>query len=146
MLLRRGALISKQPIYQYLCECRCEGAFSESYTAVSLVDVTKFACVSLEFFKTALCISNGVKNCFRTRKKVLRFDVLKWNCKLLCEVFDSRYSIIFDNFERFKFRITTKRFKLVETKFETGAFKLLFWLSTNTFLKNSHQSDHYFIA
>ena len=36
--------------------------------------------------------------------------------KLLCEIFDWRYSIIFDNFGRFKFwtQITTKRFKLVK--------------------------------
>ena len=42
---------------------------------VSLVDATKFACESLEFQRPLYLISNGVKNCFRTRKKVLRFDV-----------------------------------------------------------------------
>ena len=30
-------------------ELRCERAFSESHMAVSFVDVTKFACESLEF-------------------------------------------------------------------------------------------------
>ena len=49
------ALISKQPVYEIVYSyvvLRCERAFSKLYMAVSLVDVTKFACESLEFFKT----------------------------------------------------------------------------------------------
>ena len=40
-------------------ELRCERAFSESYMAVSLVDVTKFACESLEFSRHLHVISNA---------------------------------------------------------------------------------------
>ena len=47
-------------------ELRCERAFSESYMAVSLVDVTKFACESQEFYRPFYVIS---KNCLRTRKE-----------------------------------------------------------------------------
>ena len=47
---------------QYV-ELRCERAFSESYMAVSLVDVTKLAYESLEFSRPLYVISNGVKNC-----------------------------------------------------------------------------------
>ena len=43
-------------------QIRCERAFSESFMAASLVDVTKFACQSLEFQRSLYVISNGVKN------------------------------------------------------------------------------------
>ena len=56
------------PIILY-AELRCERTFSESYIAVGLVDVTKIACNSLEFSRLLYVISNGMKNCLRSRKK-----------------------------------------------------------------------------
>ena len=47
---------------QYV-ELRCDRAFSESYMAVSLVNVTKLAYESLEVLRPLYVISSGVKNC-----------------------------------------------------------------------------------
>ena len=47
--VKQRALIFKQLVYHFISELRCERAFSESYIAVSFVDVTKFASDSLEF-------------------------------------------------------------------------------------------------
>ena len=49
MLLRRGFNFETTGIPILYVDLQCERAFSESYMAVSFVDVTKFACESLEF-------------------------------------------------------------------------------------------------
>ena len=89
MLLRRwGFNFETTGIPILYVELRCEIAFSESYMAVSLVDITKLACESLEFQRPLYVISNGVKNCLRTRKKCLDLTLHLLYCKLLCELFD----------------------------------------------------------
>ena len=96
--------------------------------------------------KIALCYFKCSEKLLRTRKKC--WDLTMYS-KLLCELFEWRYSIIFDNFERVKFwtRITTKRFKLVKQNLK-GAH-LNYWSDYQRphFLQiYSKHSDHYFKA
>ena len=125
-------------------ELRCERAFSELYMVVSFIDITKFACKLLKFSDRFMLFSNEVKNCLRTRKK--SWD-LKLYCILLCDLFDWRYSIILDNFERFKFwsRITTKRFKLVKQNLKVARLNCWSDYQRLYFLQiHSKQSNHNF--
>ena len=126
-------------------EWQCDRAFSESYTALSFVEVTNFACESLEFYRPLYVISNEVTNCLELVKSA---EI--WRCIANCYASflnDVTRLIIFDNFERYKFwtRITTKRCNLVKQNLK-GAH-LNYWSNYQRlhFLQNySKQSDHYF--
>ena len=111
--VEKGALISKQQVYQYyVLNCDAKEVFR-------IIHGCKFCwcneiclCVA-GILKTALCYFKWSEKLLRTCKRC--WDLTLY-CKLLRELFEWRYSIIFNNFKIFKFwtRITTKRFKLVK--------------------------------
>ena len=64
MLLRRGFNFETTSIPIVYVELQCDRAFSQSYMAVSFIDIiTKLACEALEFQRPLYVVSNGVKNC-----------------------------------------------------------------------------------
>ena len=56
--------MSKQPVFQYqILNCDAKERFQNYTKPLNFVDITKFACESLEILRPLYVISNGVKNC-----------------------------------------------------------------------------------